>query len=405
VSHNLNFHQWRRYAAGVFVLVAVLTVASLLWFSNSLVRDLALQERERVRIWADATRQIATAPSGCSDDETSRLNFLLGIVRANTTIPVLLVDDSGNILDHRNFSLPEPVDSMAPFALSEANERYLRRKLSALDRSRNVIHLAVAPGENQHIYYEESRLLRRLSAFPYVMLGVLSVFMAVAYLAIRSSRRAEQNRLWVGFSKETAHQLGTPISSLLAWTELMRSMDIDPDMVSEMEKDVDRLSTVASRFSKIGSRPALEPADIGVAVKKAVAYMRSRISGRVEVNVTDECGPVMVMMSEPLLQWVVENLLKNAVDAMEGVGRITLTIKVEDNSVAVYVADTGRGMNRKVRKHIFRPGFTTKKRGWGLGLALARRIVEQYHGGRIQVVSSSPGLGTTFRFTIPLNRL
>ncbi len=397
---NMDFYGWRRYA--VVALCAAAAVVAFLWYSASLVGDLAEQERARVQLWADATREITIGVPEGGDAETSRLNFLLGIVKANTNIPVMLADDSGHILDHRNFSLPEPLDSLNPLSLSAANEEYLHGKLNQLAMSDNVIHIAIAPGENNHIYYEESRLLRRLSVFPYVLVGVMIVFIAVAYFAVRASRRAEQDRLWVGLSKETAHQLGTPISSLMAWIELMRADGADSAMVDEMDKDVSRLSTVASRFSKIGSRPSLEPADICQVVDKAVDYMSKRISRRVVMTFVGNGAPMTVLMSEPLVEWVIENLVKNAVDAMDGSGHIEVRTEREGDSAAVYVTDSGRGMSRKTRNNVFRPGFTTKKRGWGLGLALARRIIEKYHGGSIRIVSSVPGQCTTFRFSIPL---
>lgn len=374
-----------------------------LWVSDGLVRDLSQQERERMQVWADATREMIRV---LGDDSSARVDvdFLLGIIESNNTIPVLLTDDAGNILQHRNFRLPEPVDSLAPMALSPANERFLEQKLKGLRGGHNVIDFEIAPGITQHLYYEDSTLLRRLSRYPYVQLIVMLAFIAVVYFAVLSTKKAEQNKVWVGLSKETAHQLGTPISSLMAWLELLPDMGVDPDTMAELNKDVQRLSSIASRFSKIGSRPQMEPADMRDIVEKAAGYMASRISGR--ISLTADCGtePLPVMASAPLFEWVMENLIKNAVDAMAGTGSIDITAGTAGTARAyIEVRDTGKGIARKNFKAVFSPGFTTKKRGWGLGLTLARRIIEQYHDGRIYVKSSTPGLGTTFRIDLPLS--
>lgn len=399
----MNIYDIRRYGTALFLLISIAVVTLFLYFSNSLVGDLAEQERARMQIWADATKEIVNINSGSSDAESANIDFLLNIIEGNTNIPVLLTDDDGNIIMHRNFRLPEPVDSLNPLYISDANAQFLNRKLSQLQRSPNVIHISIEPGTVQHLYYEDSTLLRNLSRYPYVQLIVMAAFVFVVYFAVSSTKKAEQNKVWVGLSKETAHQLGTPISSLMAWVELMRDMDVDPEMVTEMDKDVKRLSTIASRFSKIGSQPQMERADLNSVVDKSATYMSTRISSRISLTVHQSPQPLMVSMSAPLIEWVMENLIKNAVDAMEGRGSITVTTLSEHDKAVVLVKDTGKGMSRKMRKTVFNPGFTTKKRGWGLGLTLARRIVEQYHGGRIFVSDSEPGLGTTFRIELPLN--
>lgn len=398
----MNIYDIRRYGTVAFLITVGIVVAIFLWFSNSLVHDLATQERARMQIWADATKEIVNVSAGGDDTESSHIDFLLSIIKANTNIPVLLTDDAGNIVDHRNFHLPEPIDSLNPMYISEANEKYLLGKLEKLSRSPNVIHISIEPGINQHIYYEDSTLLRNLSLYPYIQLIVMLAFVAVVYFAVSSSKRAEQNKVWVGLSKETAHQLGTPISSLMAWIELMRATDADPEMVEEMDKDVKRLSTIASRFSKIGSKPQMEPGDLRDVIEGSARYMATRISSRVKLTVESPDQPLPVDMSEPLVEWVMENLIKNAVDAMEGQGSIDIRLSREANQAIVTVTDTGKGMTRKMRNNVFSPGFTTKRRGWGLGLTLAKRIIEQYHGGQIIVAASEPGRGTTFRITLPL---
>ncbi len=249
----MNIYDVRRFGVIAFLVVSLGLVAFFLYVSNNLVNDLAEQERERMQIWADATKQIADI--GQSDVGTDAdIDFLFGIIERNHTIPVLLTDDDGNILMHRNFDLPDELDSLAPWALTPANELFLRRKVDDLRNRANVIHIIITSDNLQHLYYDDSKLLRRLSYYPYIQLFVMLVFIFVVYYAVNSTRRAEQNKVWVGLSKETAHQLGTPISSLMAWMELLQSMGVDPDMVREMNKDVNRLSTIASRFSKIGSQ-------------------------------------------------------------------------------------------------------------------------------------------------------
>ena len=228
------------------------------------------------------------------------------------------------------------------------------------------------------------------------------IFIAIIYFALRASKKAEQNRLWVGLSKETAHQLGTPISSLMAWLQLLEAEGVDKETVREMDKDVNRLSTIASRFSKIGSRPSMEPMELNGVVSQAVNYMKSRISRRISLTFTPSSSSVEANLSAPLLEWVMENLIKNAVDAMDGQGAITVKVKSTYDKAVITVSDTGKGMTRKQRSDIFKPGYSTKKRGWGLGLTLARRIITQYHGGRIYVSDSQPGIGTTFTIELPL---
>lgn len=391
-----NIYDIRRYGKITFLVIAVVVVAIFLYFFNNLVDDLSKQERERMEIWADATKEMITQQSGTDVD------FLFSIINRNHTIPVLLTDDAGTILSHSNFTLPEPIDSLNPMYLSEANEAYLNEKLADLRNSSNVIHIEIDKGSNQHLYYEDSTLLKQLSYYPYIQLLVMLAFIAVVYFAVTSTKTAEQNKVWVGLSKETAHQLGTPISSLMAWMELMESLGVDAETVAEMNKDVQRLSTIASRFSKIGSKPQMESENLNDVVTRASSYMASRISSRIVLTINTCNGAIPVMASTPLFEWVMENLIKNAVDAMEGSGSITVTTGTEKGKGYIEVADTGKGLSRKNFKTIFNPGYTTKKRGWGLGLTLAKRIIEQYHSGRIFVLASEPGVGTTFRIEVPL---
>lgn len=393
-----------RYGKALFLISVGAVVAIFLYISNGLVRDLAAQERQRMEIWADATKEIISV-SGCEESAAAvDIDFLLRIIERNTTIPVLLTDNNGTIMQQRNFNnLPDALNPDNPLELSQANEEYLQKKLATLRKTPNVIDIEIAPGEALHLYYEDSTLLKRLNYFPYIQLIVMFAFIAVVYFAVLTSKKAEQNKVWVGLSKETAHQLGTPISSLMAWMELLPDYGVDTETVTEMNKDVNRLSMIASRFSKIGSRPQMLSEDLNSIVNTASDYMSTRISSRIHLttSLVDEHLPVMAC--RPLLEWVLENLIKNAVDAMEADGSIKISTGRSGQTAWIEVRDSGKGISRKNFKKVFSPGYTTKKRGWGLGLTLARRIVEQYHQGSIFVKQSIPGQGTTFRIEIPLS--
>ena len=413
-----NIYDIRRYGKLVFLAIAATVALAFLSVSNRLVKDLAKQERERMELWADATKEIIRQlDAQLADDEqlesdsnstvdyvpSANVDFLLKIINSNTTIPVLLTDDDGNILNYRNFELPEPVDSLFPMNLSDANRHFLEERLEVLSKGSNVIHITIAPDMQQHLYYEDSTMLKRLSYYPYIQLLVMIIFLAVVYFAVLSTKKAEQNKVWVGLSKETAHQLGTPISSLMAWVELLPEMGVDSETIHEMSKDVNRLSTIASRFSKIGSKPQMEHVNLVDIVSHATSYMATRIPGRITLSTDVKYATLPVNACPPLFEWVMENLIKNAVDAMDGMGSINVEIGLLSSRKAyIDVSDTGKGISRKNFKTVFNPGFTSKKRGWGLGLTLAKRIIEQYHDGQIFVRTSTPGVGTTFRIEIPL---
>lgn len=390
------------------ILAAAVAIIAFLLVSNNLVKELARQERERMDIWANATARLAKA--GVDSD----FEFLLAIISQNNTIPVLISDSNFNISEFRNFSLPDKQDADKSLysELSPRNQEYLLKRLrrpggdtplsEMARRNDHFIEVDLFDGERQYIYYEDSTLLRRLSLYPYIQLGVMIILVLILYMAVVNTKRAEQNRVWVGLSKETAHQLGTPISSLMAWMELLESLGVDADTVAEMNKDVHRLSTIASRFGKIGSKPQMECGDVNLLVEKAAGYMSSRISKRIKVTVITAGTPLYVNLSDSLFEWVMENLIKNAVDAMDADGSITITLHRERDNACIEVTDTGKGLPRKRFNTIFNPGYTTKKRGWGLGLTLAKRIIEQYHSGKIYVASSEIGVGTTFRIDLPL---
>ncbi len=397
----------RRLGKFLIVAVSIAAVVGFLLISNSLVKELGKQERERMDIWAKATQRLAKA------NLDSDFEFMLDIIAANNSIPVMIFDKDRNISEFRNFKLPDKGDKdvMVYADLSPKNREYLSKRLNkALGKqsaermaqnSDHFIKVEIAEGFNQYIYYEDSALLKSLSLYPYIQMTFTIILAVVLYLALVYTKRAEQNRLWVGLSKETAHQLGTPISSLMAWSEYLQSIGLDKEVTDEIDKDVKRLSTIADRFGKIGSLPEMQLEYINEIVGNSQEYMKNRVSGRVSINMhlsEDDHG---VKLSRPLIEWVMENLTKNAVDAMQGAGRIDITTGAEGKNVWIEVKDTGKGIARKNFKTVFNPGYTTKKRGWGLGLTLVKRIIEEYHGGRIYVKESELGRGTTFRIELP----
>ena len=395
-----NIYDSRRIWKMVLLAMSLVLVSVFIYFSNSLVKDLAKQERERMQIWADATREMVTSTDADVD-------FLLSIIQGNHNIPVLLVDDKNNIIEQRNFKLPEPNDSLKMIdEYTAINKQFLQKKLNKLRKTTNNIEIKIDDSTHQVLYYEDSDVLRRLAYYPYIQLAVMLLFIAIAYFALISVKKAEQNRVWVGLSKETAHQLGTPISSLMAWTQMLESMGIDKEIINDMDTDVHRLSVIADRFSKIGSMPDKELTFINEAVESSLNYMRTRIPKHVTLTVhTDDEKNCGVMLCQPLFEWVMENLTKNAVDAMSGEGRIDIVVTSDAQHAHLYVKDTGKGIARKNFKNVFNPGFTTKKRGWGLGLTLVKRIIEEYHNGKIYVKDSEVGKGTTFAIDTLLQHL
>lgn len=378
-----NIYDARQKGKLIFLLISVLLVGGVLYVSNDLVEDLSIEERKKMEIWAEATRELA------SDKTEMSMELILKVIQSNTSIPVIIVDDTGEINQYLNLNLPET-----------DTEKYLQEKLEQLKSKSNLIEINLGDGEKQYLYYDDSILLKRLSLYPYVQLGVMVLFVLIVYFALISTKKAEQNKVWVGLSKETAHQLGTPISSLMAWMDLLESSGVDPSLLSDMNKDVNRLSVIAERFSKIGSKPEMELIYVNEVLENATEYMRRRVSDKVLItaHLPSDAEGAMVCLS--LFEWVIENLCKNAVDAMNGEGRIDVYMTSEKQQIYIDIKDTGKGIARKNFKTVFNPGYTTKKRGWGLGLTLAKRIIEDYHAGRIYVKDSEVGKGTTFRIEL-----
>ena len=371
----------------LLVIAAIVIAVVSLLVSHYLVRDLQREERAKMETWAEALQTLNKA------DETTDLTLVLNVMQSNNTIPVIVLNPDGTVTDCRNIDI-KGRDS------ADYVEKYGQRMYKAGD------YIKITYGDStdyQLVCYDESTMLKRLTQWPYVQLGIVMIFVVVAIFALLSSKKAEQNKVWVGLSKETAHQLGTPISSLMAWVEILKENYPQDDLIPEMDKDVKRLERIAERFSKIGSLPEPVDSSMNEVLEHVTDYMDRRTSKKVEMVREVPDHDVRVRMNASLFEWVIENLCKNAVDAMEGSGRIVLTLTEEPGKVVIEVADNGKGIRKKDINNVFTPGFTTKKRGWGLGLSLATRIVEEYHKGRIYVKQSEVGVGTTFRIEMRKN--
>lgn len=370
----------------ILVVVAVIIAVASLVVSHLLVRDLSRQERNNMEVWAEAMRSLSHA------DEHTDLNLVLKVMNSNNHIPVVVLDEFDNVIEFRNVEIDAPTATDSTAYLTQMAQRMVRKG--------NVIEVDVSTPDIEVplqilVCYDESILLQRLTHYPYVQLGVISLFVVVAIFALLASKKAEQNKVWVGLSRETAHQLGTPISSLMAWSEVLRETYPEDAMLDEMSKDVARLQVIADRFSKIGSQPELRDEDLCAMIARVVEYIGPRASNKVALSCSYPDKVVTARICAPLFEWVIENLCKNAIDAMQGEGHINIYMYRVSDSIHIEVSDTGKGIPKDKFKTVFRPGYTTKKRGWGLGLSLAKRIVEEYHGGRIYVKESSPK-GTTF---------
>lgn len=374
----------------LLVVMAVLIAVVSLVVSHYLVRDLSAEEQKKMEVWAEAMRSLNSA------DENTDLNLVLKVIDENNTIPVIVVDSKGNVQTYRNVKITAKADADSTLKVTQMGQRWK-------DAGRNIrifLDDDTLKGDFIDVCYDESVMIKRLSLWPYVQLGIVLIFVVVAIFALLTSKKAEQNKVWVGLSKETAHQLGTPISSLMAWTAILKDNYPDDELIPEMDKDVQRLQLIADRFSKIGSLPEPVPSSLNEVMSHVVDYMNRRTSSKVRMVKDFPDHDIIVKINASLFEWVIENLCKNAVDAMEGSGCITLHMTETDQKAIIEVSDTGKGIKKRDLANVFRPGFTTKKRGWGLGLSLAKRIVEEYHHGKIWVKSSELGKGTTFRIEL-----
>lgn len=363
----------------ILIISIILGVLSL-FYTNKLVNELKQEEQKKVALWAKATQMLI------NEENTTPLT--LDVLKNNTTVPVILTDANDSILHYRNINVPKkhPI-------------KFLQKQLEEMRKSGKVIAINLGNNETQHLYYKASTLLTKLTWFPIIQLLVGAIFVFVAYLAFSSTRRAEENRVWVGMAKETAHQLGTPLSSMLGWIDLFEMNNPESEGINEMKGDINRLKNIADRFSKIGSEPKLSRINLTEIIEKTVKYFETRTSKKLNF-IIDIPNEIIIDGNKVLIQWVFENMIKNSIDAMEGRGKIIINAALENNMYYIDITDNGKGINKSKFKTIFQPGYTTKKRGWGLGLSLAKRIITRYHKGKIIVSESESYKKTTFRISL-----
>ena len=376
----------QRWKLALLVVAMCIGIASL-WYTNYLVKQLSEQEKKNVELWASAVKQLSQV-----EVEAGDVSFALEVLRSNNTIPMVLTDAKGNINSSRNLD-----------SLKSQDDVWMQQQVAEMKAEQTPIEIVFGKeGEKNYVYYRDSMLIRQLRYYPYFQLAVISLFLLVSYLAFSTSRKAEQNQVWVGMAKETAHQLGTPLSSLMAWVEYLKMHGNKDGHLDEIEKDISRLNTITERFSKIGSAPSLKKENVNEVVQTSINYISSRSSSRVAFKSTNLAShDVYAPMNVPLFEWVLENIFKNAVDAMSGEGAITVSITDQQQFVYIDICDTGKGIPKSKFKTVFKPGYTSKSRGWGLGLSLSKRIVEEYHDGHIFVKSSDASKGTVFRIVLP----
>ncbi len=391
----MDIYLKRKRGKILLLISAILIGVSSLFYTNWLTDKMAQEERKKVELWAEATKELIDAEIEVTSPEMERLNtnylnFLSLVATQNTTIPIIIVEKDGSFNIDANIKYSEG-----------RKEEVLQRELKKMKERIDPIPIELSENNTQLLYYSESSILRNLRYYPFIQLFVIVVFIAIAYFAFSATQRAEQNQVWVGMSKETAHQLGTPISSLMAWIEILKLQNIDEALIKEFEKDTDRLERITERFSKIGSKPELFPTNLVESLNSTVNYLKTRSSAKVIFKTSfSENDDIETPLNAALFSWVIENLCKNAIDAMENNGTISIDLKKKENQIVIDVTDTGKGVPKSQFKTIFQPGYSTKKRGWGLGLSLAKRIIENYHNGRIFIKWSEIGKGTTFRIIL-----
>jgi len=377
----VKIFRFKTFGKFFLLLFAVLIGMGSLIYTENLVRKLKVEERKNIELWAEATRLLSLP------DTSQNVEFLSTIIENNNTVPVILTDETDSIISSRNFDNHKTKDY-----------NYIRKELKKIKEENKPIINNLENGHFNLIYYKDSIILTMLIFYPYIQLGLIILFILVSYLAFRSSRKAQQNQVWVGMSKETAHQLGTPTSSLAGWIEILQNKYPDISITGELARDVERLEKVTERFSRIGSKPSLTKENIVSIVTQTVDYLKSRASSKVRfIYDSGNKKEIFVPVNPALFEWVIENVSKNAIDAMEGSGEITIRIAETEKHALIDISDTGKGIPKSAFKKIFNPGFTTKQRGWGLGLSLARRIVEEYHNGKIFVRHSEVGKGSCIR--------
>ena len=376
-SDRRNFRRW-------FIILSALSIVALIvWNAVSFFQRIKEEERQKMNIWASAQVYLDQV------DTDTGLDLYLTIINSNSSIPTILVDENGQIVDAIN--IPDEI---------RGNREEILNYLAELRSENEPIEMDLGEGRVNRVFYGNSPMLNKLKYYPLVLMLIIILFVAVIYFFYRTTKTSEQNKLWAGMAKETAHQIGTPLSSLIGWTEILKQENVNPDYIGEIEKDVDRLRTITERFSKIGSAPTLEPLDIVEKTRVSFDYLKTRSSKLInfKLNLPDE--KILVKLNSQLYSWTIENLVKNSIDAMRGKGSLEISLKADSSHVHILVSDTGKGIPKSKYKQIFEPGYTTKKRGWGLGLSLAKRIIEKYHKGRIRVLKSEIDKGTTFEIIL-----
>ena len=389
--------KWKFTLLGFAIIIGL----SSLFVTNILVSQLKNEERKKIELWAHATKHLVSI-TGEGD-----YSLAIKVISENNNIPVILIDECDSILEYKNLNYYSKLDSfllkLGLIQEKEITKSFLRSELLEMRTGEEIPIEINILGDKQWIYYKDSALLYRLRYYPIYQLGFIGLFMFIAYFMFSASRNSEQNKVWAGMAKETAHQIGTPLSSLMAWVELLKDKEGTESMVYEMEKDIKRLETITDRFSKIGSKSVLREIDVVQLISQSVEYLKSRMPVNTLFNLDFPNKAIIIPVNSILLEWVVENLVKNAVDAMKGKGEINISITEDTTNLILNISDTGGGIDRSILKNIFKPGVTSKKRGWGLGLSLSKRIVEQYHKGRIFVMQSQKGIGTIFCIHLPKN--
>ena len=386
----MNIYENKSKVKIVILITALLIGGASLFYTNIIVEQLSDRERRTIELYANALKYSINSEV---NDELSFLNQ--EIISANNSIPVILTDADHLPLNYRNLDINEDISK-------KRLEEILRKEIEIMAEQHDPIEVNIGEGPINYIYYKNSYLLTQLTYYPYIQLTIIGMFVFLGYMAFNYSRTSEQNRVWVGLAKETAHQLGTPLSSLMAWVEYFKADENVPaEVITELDKDVQRLEMVTARFSNIGSVPSLKSENVQEVIQQTLSYLEKRVSRKVKFSISSEVPEQKAKLNKPLFDWVIENLSKNAVDAMTGVGQLRIHIKPgKDRKVYIDVSDTGKGIPKSLIKKVFQPGYTTRQRGWGLGLTLVKRIIENYHRGKIFVLNSEVGKGTTFRIVL-----
>ena len=378
---NVYFHS---IVSKLLFLLAIIIVGLTLWYTNTLANQFKIEEKKKVALWANATKELSDINNSNYD-----VGFIFEVVNNNTTVPAIQINEQGDIIAHRNI-------------IKNDSDEDLINQLDYMKRNYPPIEIELIDGSKEYIYYKDSKLLQQLKYFPFLMLFIMGLFMLIGYYALSNARIAQQNKVWTGMAKETAHQIGTPLSSLVGWLEHLKQKKVSKSVIQEIQKDLNRLTVIASRFSKIGSLPKLEELNIVNVLDDSIKYMKKRTSSNISIKLYSQNQLIQTRINQDLFEWVIENILKNSIDAISERGSIGIYLKEDAKNVLIDFIDNGKGIKKSFFNEVFKPGFTSKKRGWGLGLSLVKRIIEDYHKGQVRVLKSIPHTETIIR--IKLNK-